>query len=488
MTNSAILLAFAIYFGILIIIAVLSHKTMRTSTDFIVGNRSLNFWVTALSAHASDMSAWLFMAFPASILIGGLPQIWTALGLFFGMLLNWQLVAKKLRTQTETYHANTLSAYFERRLHDHRGIVRLLTAFMLVFFMSCYLCAGLMAMGFLMESVFGIDYYWGLGFAAVVVMGYTFAGGFITVAWTDLFQALFLLVMIAIVPFAAFYELDGGIDTIIASANNNSISLSPLNDFSAISMINIVFLAMGWGLGYFGQPHIVTKFMGIRHPEELKKSMFLGMTWQVLALGCAAAVGLVAIGYFPTSLQNPELLFVEMVKSLFHPFFAGFVLCGIIAANMSTMDSQVLVCSSVLSEDIYGKLLQPHASPKKLLRVARACVIGISLLSLGVAFMRSSTVLDTVLYAWTGLGCAFGPLILCTLYFPKTNRYGAIAGIFVGGAFAAFWDLFYPADSILEIPAMIPGFFLGTLSILIVSALLHHRYERKKLEMVEGKG
>lgn len=477
-TSSAILLAFAIYFGILVIIAIVSHKTMRTSTDFIVGNRSLNFWVTALSAHASDMSAWLFMAFPAAIFIGGMPQVWTALGLFLGMLLNWKFVATKLRTQTEKYHANTLSAFFEKKFHDNKGFLRILTAIMLVFFMSCYLCAGLIAMGFLMESVFGIDYYWGLAFASIVVMGYTFAGGFITVAWTDLFQAIFLLIMIALVPFAAIQDMGDAWDKILASASNNSISLSPLADLSMISLLNIVFLAMGWGLGYFGQPHIVTKFMGIRHPEELRKSMYLGMSWQVVALTCAVAVGIVGIGYYPNGLDNAELLFVELVKHLFHPFLAGFVLCGIIAANMSTMDSQVLVCSSVLSEDLYGKLINPYASPKTLLRVARGCVIAISLLSLTVAFFRSSTVLDTVLYAWTGLGCAFGPLILCSLYFPKTNRYGALAGILVGGVIAAIWDLFYPADSELLIPAMVPGFFIGALSILIVSWLTHEHYEK----------
>ncbi|MFA6914880.1 MAG: sodium/proline symporter [Parachlamydiales bacterium] len=469
MVSTPMLLAFAIYFAFLIIIAVVSHKTMRTSTDFIVGNRSLNFWVIALSAHASDMSAWLFMAFPAALYMGGMPKIWIALGLLLGMFFNWKLVALKLRQATENFQANTLSAFFEKRFHDHRGHIRILTAIMLVFFMSYYLCAGLIAMGFVLDSVFGIDYYWGLALSSLVIMGYTFAGGFITVAWTDLFQAIFLLIMIALVPFAALSEMNHGIDQVISTAQANNIPLSPLADLSFVSIANLILLAFGWGLGYFGQPHIVTKFMGIRHPEELRKSMYLGMTWQLIALSLAAFCGLVAIAYFPVGINNPELVFVEMVKNLFHPFLAGFALCGLIAANMSTMDSQVLVCSSVLSEDLYGKLINPKASPRQLLRAVRICVILITLISLGVAFMRSSTVLDTVIYAWAGLGCSFGPVILCALYYPWVNRYGAITGILVGGTVAALWNYFYPVDVAIEIPAMVPGFVLSFLSIFIVS-------------------
>ncbi len=484
--NTPVVIAFAIYFALLGVIAIISHKTMRTSTDFIVGNRSLNFWVTALSAHASDMSAWLFMAFPAAIYIGGLPQIWTALGLFFGMLLNWLLVAKRLRLATEKYQANTLSSFFEKRFHDSSGTLRILTALMLVFFMTCYLCAGLIAMGYLIESVFGIDYYWGLAFASFVVMAYTFAGGFITVAWTDLFQAIFLIIMITLVPIVAFSKIAGGFGAIEQAAIQNEISLSPIADLSFSSLLTIIFLALGWGLGYFGQPHIVTKFMGIRKPEELRKSMYFGMTWQAIALTSAVCVGLVGLGYFPNGLGNPELVFVEMVKQIFHPFFGGIVLCAIIAANMSTMDSQVLVCSSILSEDLYGKIINSKASPRRLLRVTRGCVIFITLLSLGVAFIRSTTVLEAVLYAWTGLGCAFGPVILFSLFMPMTNRTGAIAGILTGGVVAALWDFFYPHEALIPIPAMVPGFLLSSCSIVLFSWLTQNQEESTIVEGLDS--
>lgn len=475
--------AFGLYFTILALIAICSHKVMRSSTDFIVGNRSLNFWLTALSAHASDMSAWLFMAFPAAIYLKGMPQVWTALGLFIGMFLNWLLVARKLRMATEKYGANTLSTYFERRFEDKSGILRILTAAMMVLFICCYLCAGLIAMGFLLESVFNANYYWGMSCAALVVMGYTFAGGFVTVAWTDLFQALFLLVMITLVPFTALEYLGADWTTLQAAAAAQKIPLNPLGEMTPLALFELLLLAMGWGLGYFGQPHIITKFMGIRNPEDLRKSMFLGMTWQALALAAAVMCGLVGLLFFPGGLANPELLFVEMVKVLYNPFIAGFILCAILAANMSTMDSQVLVSASILSEDLWTKFFYPEATPRQRLRMTRVCVIVITLTALAVAFYRSATVLETVLYAWTGLGCSFGPIVLLSLYCPSVNKYGAFAGIFVGGTVAALWDLFYPhifwnwefflsyRDLFPAIPAMISGFILSCVSIFIVSRL-----------------
>jgi sodium/proline symporter len=469
--DTQIFTAFLVYFCILLCIGILSYKKQKTDADFIVGNRSLNFWVIALSAHASDMSSWLFMGFPAAIMIRGLTQWWIALGLLLGMLLNWQLVATKLRTYTEKLNSYTLSTFFERRYNDTSGIIRTLTACMAVVFLCCYLSAGLIGMGLLLESVFHIEYYTGLTIAMVVVVAYTFFGGFITVAWTDLFQALFLLSMIILVPTTAYYSLENGYETIVKAAQMKQIDLFFVNDTSFDSILTVIFLVFGWGLGYFGQPHIVTKFMGIKNPADMSKSKCLGMTWMFATLGGAVAIGLVGIAFFSEGLAKPELVFVEMVRSLFHPFSAGFILCGVLAASMSTMDSQILVCASVLSEDLYKHLFHKEASPRQLLKISRISVILVSVLSLLIAFNRNSTVLDTVQYAWTGLGCSFGPLVLASLYSKRTNKYGAIAGILVGGFFAAFWDKmnFYFTD--YAVPAMIPGFVLSGASILVVSLL-----------------
>jgi len=469
--STDIVIAFAVYFSILLLIGYLSHKKQKTAADFIMGNRSLNYWVIALSAHASDMSSWLFMGFPAAIYVRGLSQAWIAIGLLMGMFLTWQFVAKKLRTLTEQYDSCTLSTFFERRFNDTSGTIRTVTALMSVIFLSCYLAAGLIGMGILFESVFGIDYYVGMTLATIVVITYTFSGGFITVAWTDLFQALFLLAMIIIVPSVAYMKLANGAQSIESSALAKQINLHIMPTVSKDSILTILFLVFGWGLGYFGQPHIITKFMGIRKAEELTKSKYVGMTWMVITLTAATFVGLVGIAYFHDQLAKPELVFVEMVKSLFHPLIGGFILCGIIAASISTMDSQILVCSSVLSEDFYKHIVRKNASPLELLRVTRGAVIVVALLALFIAFRKSATVMDSVSYAWSGLGASFGPLVLMSLYSKKANKYGAVAGIITGGLAAGTWEHINPYITDYTIMTMIPGFILSSLAIYSVSAL-----------------
>jgi sodium/proline symporter len=469
--NTDYLLPIAAYFCILLSIGLISHHKQTSSADFIVGNRSLNFWVTALSAHASDMSSWLFMAFPAAIYIGGLSQAWIAIGLVLGMLSNWQFVAKKLRTSTEKYESYTLSTFFGNRFHDTSGCLRLLTALVALFFLTCYISAGLIAMGGIFESMFGINFYVGLSIATGVILIYTFVGGFITVAWTDLFQALFLLGVIVLVPLVAFRQLDHGIDSVLAAAKAKEMSLSLIPDVSFDSLLAIAFLLLSWGLGYFGQPHIVTKFMGINDAENLTKSKYVGMTWQIISLSAAAAIGLVAIAYFEQGLDNPERVFILMVKSLFHPLVAGFILCGLMAASLSTIDSQILVCSSVFSEDLYKHIFKKHASPKELLAVSRLGVVLISCLSLYFALSKNSTIQEAVLYAWSGLGCAFGPLMLMSLYSKSANRYGAIAGVLIGGIVAGGWEWMNGYFTDFVIPAMIPGFFLSLFGIYAVSML-----------------
>lgn len=460
--------AFILYFAMLLSIGLICHRKQTTTSGFIVGNRSLNFWLVALSAHASDMSAWLFMAFPMKIFTLGLSHVWVALGLLVGMFLNWQFVAPKLRTQTENLHSYTLSTFFEKRFNDTSGAIRFISAVAMLIFLTHYLSAGLIAMGNLFELVFGLNYIVGLLISMSVVVAYTFVGGFTTVAWTDLFQALFLLVMILLVPAFAFFEI-GGWDPIFRAAQQNQIPLSFLPEASVDSYITIFSLSLGWGLGYFGMPHIITKFMGIKHVSDMRKSQWVGMSWQVVALGAAAFVGIVAIGYFPQGLEKPEMVFVEMVKSLSHPFIAGLILCGIIAANMSTMDSQVLVCSSIISEDLYKHFWTKVPSDRKVLWTSKIAVILISVVSLLLAFNKSATIADTVLYSWSGLGSAFGPLVLASLYCSKANKYGALAGIIIGTLVVMVWPTLNPYVTKYEILPMIPGFGLSFLAIYLVS-------------------
>ncbi|WP_068468449.1 sodium/proline symporter PutP [Candidatus Protochlamydia phocaeensis] len=465
-----VIAAFIAYFTLLLVIGLIFHKRQTSSSDFIMGNRSLSFWLVALSAHASDMSAWLFMAFPMTIFVLGLPHIWIAMGLLLGMFLNWQFVAPKLRAMTEKYDCYTLSSFFEKRFQDRSGSIRLLSAIVMVIFLTHYLSAGLIAMGYLLESLFGLNYFFGLSVAMLVVVVYTFLGGFTTVAWTDLFQGIFLLIMIILVPLMALAKI-GGWHEITQIAQQREISLTLISDNSLDSFIAIFSLALGWGLGYFGMPHIITKFMGIRDVSEMHKSKWLGMSWQLIALGAAACIGLIGIAYFPEGLEKPEMIFVEMVKDLFNPFIAGFILCAVIAANMSTMDSQILVCASILSEDLYKHFHKHLPSDRKVLWISKLSVVIISLIALLLAFNKSSTILDTVLYSWSGLGSAFGPLVLMTLYSERINRYGALAGIVVGTTVVMIWPTLNPLLTKYELLPMIPGFICSMIAIYAVSLL-----------------
>lgn len=467
------ILAFFCYFFVLMLVGVLSKHKQRSNEEFIVGNRSLNFWLTALSAHASDMSAWLFMGLPMAIYLEGLSGAWIAIGLLIGMWCNWQFISKKLRKETEAYDTFTLSSFFEKRFNDPQGVIRILTALMLVFFLTHYLSASLIAMGLLLDSIFGIDYYVGLTFATCVVVAYTFGGGYVTIAWTDLFQALFLLAVILFVPFLAWVDFDLGWHTLQTLNEKKPGYISLIGELTPLGVLNSMTLAIAWGLGYFGMPHILTKFMGIQDPNEIVKSKWVGMTWQFLALFAAIAVGITGAAYFQEGLLNPQLVFVEQVKILFHPFFAGLILCGVIAANLSTMDSQLLVCASAISEDLYKKLFGEYASPKTLVRISRGGVIFIAFTALLIAFFKSETIMETVFYAWGGLGSSIGPIVIMSLYSKKTNKYGAVAGICVGAFVAMFWPSINPKLLTLQLPTMIPGFFSGLLTIAVVSKLTY---------------
>lgn len=461
--NGYFLISFCVYFLILLTIGLLAHKKQTSSADFIMGNRSLNFWLVAISAHASDMSVWLFMGFPMAIFLAGLSKAWIAIGLLLGMYLNWHWVAPRLRSLTEKYDCYTLSSFFEKRFNDPSGKIRVLSAVMFVIFLTHYLSAGLIGMGVFLESLFGLNYYFGLSLAVLVVVAYTFTGGFIAVAWTDLFQGLFLLAMILIVPALAFFKI-GDIETInqVAAAKEIPLSFWPGD---VLSMLNMILLAISWGIGYFGMPHVITKFMSINSTSELKKSKWIGMTWQFLVLSAAIAVGLIAIAYFPEGLSNPQMVFIEMVKDLFHPLFSGFILCAVLAASMSTMDSQVLVCASVLSEDLYSCVKQHNVSSEAKLKFSRFSVLAVSLVALLLSLNKNTTIMETVSYSWAGLGSSFGPVVLSALFSKKANKYGAIAGILTGGSIVMIWPHVNPLILDYIIEPMIPGFFLSLLVI-----------------------
>jgi sodium/proline symporter len=464
------LATFSGYFVVLILIATLSYKKQKSDTDFLIGDRSLNFWLTALSAHASDMSSWLFLGYPALIFTTGLFSGWAAVGLTFFMYLNWQFVAPKIRTATEQVESLTLSSYFEARFGDTSGSIRLVSAVMSVVFFTFYITSGLVGMGLLVETLFNLDYLVGISIGLFIVMAYVFMGGYRTVAWIDLFQGFFLLGVIVFIPVYLLVKF-GGFGPVMAAVETKGLSTSLFPDFSLKTFWQIFMAAAGWGLGYFGQPHILTKFMGIRRVEEMHKAKYIGISWQAIALTAATMIGLLGVFIFPEGLADPELVILNIVKTTLAPFFAGLVLCAILAATTNVMAAQILVVASNLSEDFYKRLFRRHATSKELLWVSRCSVIFISLVGFVIAYFQISTIYKLVLYSWSGLGASFGPLLLLSLYLKSINKYGAFAGILVGGLTAAIWPYF---DTLYHwgVPSLVPGFTLSIIAIQGVSFLM----------------
>ncbi len=467
------LLAVLLYFSIVLFIGIKAYRKHMSAADFMIGSRSLNYWLTALAAHASDMSSWLFMGYPAVIFTGGIFNAWTAIGLILFMFLNWQLIAPRIRVATEQYNSLTFSSFFESRLADTSGLIRVFTAIMSLFFYTIYISSGLVGLGLLFETLFGLDYYTGILIGIAIVVPYVFTGGYITLAWIDLFQGIFLMCVIIFVPFYLLPQV-GGWTGIAQAISLHKFSSSLFPDFSGMTLFQIISMTAGWGLGYFGQPHIITKFMGIRNIHEISKSKWIGMTWMVLSLSAATLVGLVAIAFFQNGLADPEQVFIQIVRQSFSPFLIGFILCAVLAATINAMSSQVLVLSSILTEDFYKRIFRKKASSQELLLISRLGVIFVALIAYIIAFGKVSTIYSLVLYAWSGLGSAFGPLLLLSLYSKTINKYGAWSGILSGGIIAGTWpyiNTFIP----LAIPSMLPAFITSFVLILFVSYATRER-------------
>lgn len=462
-------IALLCYFFLILGIGVWSSRKVHTASDFILGSRSMNYWLTAMAAHASDMSSWLFMAYPSVIFLGGFINVWVAIGLLICMWLNWQIVAPKIRLLTEEYECSTLSSFFTKSIGDKSGFISLLSAIFCIIFYSVYVCAGLVGLGIVTENLFGIDYIWGITFGLIIVAAYVSMGGYIALAWLDLFQGIFLLFIILFVPIYIAMEL-GGWDVVEQRVLAKNLSLSLIPTFDLIGISTVISMAFGWGLGYFGQPHIITKFMGINHTEEISKSKYVGMSWMFLSLAGATAVGLVGIAYFQNGLDHPEAVFIEMAKDTFHPFLVGLILCAVIASTINVMSSQMLVLCSTITEDIYKQFFEEGSSSKRELLVSRLGILGVAIVSYIIAMAKVSSIFNLVLYAWSGLGASFGPLILMCIYYKNVNVYGAATGIILGGLIAALWP-FFDNVFIVKVDAMFPGFFLGLLSIYVVSKM-----------------
>ena len=447
-----LLSAFILYFATLIGIGLFFYKKNQSTQEFMLGDRSVNYYVTAIATQASDMGSWLFLGFPAVVLVGGMFQLWTAIGLVIGMYAAWSLVAPRLREKTAQLDALTLSSYFAYVFQDRSGMIQLVSSCFALIFFTFYIASGLVGLSWVFSSAFGLSYQVGILISLFTVVAYTLIGGFVAVAWCDFFQGIFLLVMIVLVPAVGFFKV-GGIAAIMVAAQAQNISLSLLA--SPSEMLSALFLAASWGLGYFGQPHILVNFMGIDDVKNIKYARRLGITWQIIVLLASAAIGLVGIAFFAGGLANPQLVFIEMTTRLFHPFMAGLILCAIFAATLSTMDSLILVAGSSLAQDIYKPFINMNASSTQLLFISRLGSIAISIAALALGWQSNATVYGLVNYAWSGLGSTFGPLVVASLYLKNISTQAALAGLIAGGVTSAVWPFLFSS-----LP-LVPGFLVG---------------------------
>ena len=475
------IVTFAVYILGMIAIGFFAFRATRNFGDYILGGRRIGSVVTALSAGASDMSGWLLMGLPGAVFLFGISQSWIAIGLIIGAYLNWLLIAGRLRVFTEINHNSlTLPDYFSRRFDDNSSLLKIISAVIILIFFTIYCASGVVAGAKLFESTFGLSYGWAMIAGAGATIAYTFIGGFLAVSWTDTIQASLMMFALILTPIMVMVNAGGFTD---ALANIQSLNPDYTNIFAHMDLIAIISL-LGWGLGYFGQPHILARFMAADSHEVMKNARRISMTWMILCLAGAITVGFFGIAFFA---NNPNLaylidngkherIFIELSKLLFNPWIAGILLAAILAAVMSTLSCQLLVCSSALTEDFYRAFIRPKAKQRELVWVGRIMVLLVSVIAILLALNPNNSVLDLVSHAWAGFGAAFGPIVVFSVFWARMTRNGALAGMITGAITVLLWINF----NWFELYSLIPGFLFASIAIIIFSLL-----DKKPNEIVE---
>ena len=463
--------AFLAYVAIVLSIGFYAYLKTKNATDYFLGGRELSPAVSAISAGASDMSGWVLLGLPGYAYLAGLEAAWISLGLVLGVAANWGLMAKRLRLYSEQLDdAVTLPTYLQRRFADNTPWLKSIASLSILLFFLFYVGSGLIAGGKLFNEVFGFDYHIAVFVSVALILFYTLFGGFLAVSWTDVFQGLLMLLALVCVPVLVISQT-GGLDEFTAKINlKNPQLLDAFTDVNgnALGWMAII-SAMGWGLGYFGQPHILARFMAIRSASETGQAASIGVIWAFLCYLLAILVGLSGLAYLPEVIADSEKVFIALTGLIFHPLIAGILLAAILAAIMSTVDSQLLVCSSSLAEDLYPLVSKKSLSPEQRLQVGRVAVVVLALMATLLAMNPDSKVLDVVSYAWAGLGASLGPAILISLYWRKMTARGALAGVFVGGATVIIWPQF--EGGIFELYSLVPGFGISALAVVVGSLI-----------------
>lgn len=469
-------IALAIYFVAMIAIGLWANSKNNSLDDYVLGGRQLSPTVAALSAGASDMSGWLLMGLPGAVYLSGLSQAWLAVGLTIGAWCNWKFVAPRLRSYTEVAgDAVTVPVFLSNRLKDTKRVLRIVSGVVILVFFTFYVSSGMVSGGLFFKSSFGQEYHTGMLLLAGITVFYTLFGGFMGASYTDMVQGLLMLAALIAVPVITIIDL-GGVGPVVESISQ--VRPDALSIFAGTTFAGIV-SSLAWGLGYFGQPHIIVRFMAMRTPADAKSGRRIGISWMVLTVFGALSGAFMGIAYFArhpeASLTNPETaesVFLDLAQILFHPFIAGLILAAVLAAIMSTLSSQLIVCSSALVEDLYGIFSSKKLSASKSLWLGRAGVAIVALVAGALAWNPNSSILQLVAFAWAGFGSAFGPTVLLSLYWRKLTTQGALASMITGAVVAFAWGQ-SPMKSVLY--EMVPGFASAMLVAIIVSLVTYKK-------------
>lgn len=485
MTSSGIciLIAIVAYLALVIVVGIIYTKKNKNVDDFYLGGRKLGPLVTAMSAEASDMSGWLLMGLPGLVYLSGLAEAsWTAIGLAIGTYFNWLIVAKRLRNYSSRIGAITIPDFFSKRFRDNTNILMGISAALIIIFFIPYTASGFSTCGKLFSALFGIDYHVAIVVSAIVIVVYTALGGFLAASVTDFIQSIVMSIALVIV-LAFGIHVAGGWDAVVANANSipNYLSMTAttsaggeLVPFSGMNIIS----TLAWGLGYFGMPHILLRFMAIEDPKKIKISRRVASVWVVIAMFVAVIIGMVGLAMSKVEpslvLKDSETVIVAISNLLskygvFAALLAGVILAGILASTMSTADSQLLAASSAISQDMMVGTFKLKISSKTKMIAARATVVCIAILGVVFAWNPDSSVFRIVSFAWAGFGASFGPLVLFALFWKRTNKWGAIAGMISGGITVIAWH--YLKGGLFDLYELLPAFIISSLFIIVVSLL-----------------
>ena len=480
---NALILAFIIYLIILVLIGLWSSRFNKTLDDFLIAGRKLGTWPVAISAQASDMSGWLVLALPGRAFLLGISAIWTAVSCALGTLFNWCFIAKRLRRFTEKLRAISIPDFLEDRYRDDTHSIRAISTIIIAVFMVVYVSAQLVASGKILSETFGWDYHAALILGFVIITFYTLMGGFFAVAWTDVFQGMLIVIILVVLPIIGILEM-GGLGSILSKIGQIDINtISPTYGYGGLLFILFAFASMAWFFGYPGQPHVLTRYMAIKSEKKIWNSSLIGMVWVIISLWGAVLIGIIGLAMFK-AIPDPEKVMPMLATALLPEWLAGIVIAAIVAAIMSTADSQLLVATSSFVEDVYHKLINPTAHQKKLLLLSRSFVFLLSVIAFIFAIPgEDSAIYFLVAFAWGGLAASFGPIIILSLWWKRSTKWGAIAGMISGMTTVIVWDRIGITSGLpyeLIVPGMLPAFVISFLVIILVSIYIPPKRKHEK--------